>query len=412
MFRKYLPIEYLCIDVATHYGLDKKTFEERIAFVKQNIANLRDLAYTADEKPLYMKAVMALEDAIDGRPTGHLIALDATCSGISILSAMIGCEKGAAATNLIDTGNREDAYTKITETMNQLLITQGSATTTVSRNEAKDAVMTACYGSKRTPKEIFGEGELLDTFYNACLIEAEGAFSLLNVFLAAWQANALQHTWTMPDGFNVNIKVMQTKESRIEIDELEHTSFSVNYKVNEGTRTGVSLPANITHSVDAYLLRNVVRRCNYDKTQVTKVNKLLKEQLAARQPVTKTQNKALQDAINQFNDHNICDTSIIPLINAQNINKIPAWIMVKLLDITTQMLKHDPFPVLTVHDCFRCHPNHADVMRYWYKEIVAEIAESEMLNAILTSITGVNQAIPKYSSKLPALIRESNLAIC
>ena len=58
--------------------------------------------------------------------------------------------------------------------------------------------------------------------------------------LNTWQPNALMHSWVMPDNFHVNIKVMQSKETRIEVDELNHTTFTTYVKVNQGSKQGLA----------------------------------------------------------------------------------------------------------------------------------------------------------------------------
>ena len=58
MFKQYTGIEYMAIDVANHFGdgsgmlpnsLDKMEFEDRIAWVKSNQANLESLADKAED---------------------------------------------------------------------------------------------------------------------------------------------------------------------------------------------------------------------------------------------------------------------------------------------------------------------------------------------------------------------------
>ena len=78
---QYTAWEYLCIDAANSYGLDKKLFEERIEWAQTNIDQLEALADQAETKPLYLKAVMAIRKVQQGKPTGHMVGLDASCSG-------------------------------------------------------------------------------------------------------------------------------------------------------------------------------------------------------------------------------------------------------------------------------------------------------------------------------------------
>lgn len=58
------------------------------------------------------------------------------------------------------------------------------------------------------------------------------------------------------------------------------------------------------------------------------------------------------------------------------------------------------------------HANHCNAVRYWYKEIVAEIAESDMLQFIVSQIVGYQVNLIKKSNNLGALIRKSSYAIC
>lgn len=245
MFKTYTGWQWLLIDAANHFGYDKMTFEWRIQWAIGNLHNLESLLDRAENKPLYMKAVMAIRKAQAGQPTGHRVGVDACCSGIQVLSVLAGCVAGATATGLVDPDRRADAYAETTKTMEQVL---GSAFH-IERADAKRAVMTSFYGSKLTPKEIFGEDTPeLNAFYQAINIVAPGAWELLQDLLGAWQPFALTHSWKLPDGFDARVKVMEKKEIRIEVDELDHATFTYEYYENQGIKKGISLPANVTHS--------------------------------------------------------------------------------------------------------------------------------------------------------------------
>ena len=55
----------------------------------------------------------------------------------------------------------------------------------------------------------------------------------------------------------------------------------------------------------------------------------------------------------------------------------------------------DGFSVYTVHDAFFCHPNHATRMKEIYTEVLADIADSTLLEDIIGEITG--SKIPKIN---------------
>lgn len=245
--KMYSAFDWLCVDIANQNGLDKKLFEERVRWVKDNVNRLMVINTEKKERPLYVKAVMALHSAMKGIPTGHMVGLDATCSGMSIMSVLVKCYLGCLATNLIDPNTRNDAYTMVTRAACELLGNQGAE---VSRGDAKQATMTALYGSQATPREIFGEDTPeLDAFYGGLTKIAPGAVELLGDLRNAWQPYALEHRWVLPDNHHAIVPVMQKVEgARVEVDELDHATFSYDYYVNEGTKKDLKLVANVTHS--------------------------------------------------------------------------------------------------------------------------------------------------------------------
>ena len=133
--------EYLCIDAANTAGKDKLLFEERIQWTLDHLSELEALAVHAETKPLYHKAVMAIRKVQQGKPTGHMVGLDASCSGLQLMSAMTGCWAGAEATNLVNPDARNDAYSMCTENMNKALAAQ-FLSVQVPRAKAKQALMT------------------------------------------------------------------------------------------------------------------------------------------------------------------------------------------------------------------------------------------------------------------------------
>ena len=246
-FTSFTGWQYLLIDAANHWGLDKELFETRIKWAEENLSKLDTPAFIekADVKPLYIKAVMAIRKAQQGLPTGHLVGLDACCSGIQVMSALTGCYMGAKATGMIDPNVRADAYTKVTETMQATL----GLDFNVSRKDAKAALMTVMYGSKAKPIEIFGEDTPeLNAFYEAAFKVAPGAWELLQDLLGSWQPFALKHSWKLPDGYDAVVKVMERKVARIEVDELDHSTFTYEFYENKGSRNGLSNVANVVHS--------------------------------------------------------------------------------------------------------------------------------------------------------------------
>lgn len=134
----FTGIEYIKIAAANEFGKDKLSWVERIKWFDDNQANLRALALDADNKFLYIKALNAYDDAMKGKPTGYIMALDATASGLQIMACLSGCKKTAAAVNLINTGKRQDVYSTIAHEMNNNL----NQSEKVTRSLVKKPIMT------------------------------------------------------------------------------------------------------------------------------------------------------------------------------------------------------------------------------------------------------------------------------
>jgi DNA-directed RNA polymerase len=245
------PLEYLKIDVANQFGLDKLTWDDRLDWVSQN-QHVLEAADSAAESPiLYRKAVRALRRVEAGLPTNHVMGLDATASGPQFLSAMSGCVSGSRAVNVINTGKREDLYTNMDQTMSNLLGMQ------VGRSALKKPVMVYFYGSQAVPKQIFGDDSPM--FFKSLEDLMPGATSLMHLFQGSWKMTPYWD-WVMPDGHHVHIPVTETEEKGVEIDEADHFRFTFRCKVVKPQAQGRSLAANITHSVDAWACRQMVRR--------------------------------------------------------------------------------------------------------------------------------------------------------
>lgn len=413
--QKFTGWEYMLINLANTFGLDKELFDVRIKWAEDNLHQLESLVDQADEPALYQKCVMDIRKVQAGEPTAHLVELDACCSGIQIMSALTGCVAGANATGLVDPNVRADAYTACTKIMEGILGGQMH----VSRADSKLALMTSFYGSRQEPINIFGaDTPELNAFYQAANILAPGPWELLQDLLASWQPHALEHCWKLPDGFDVRVKVMEKVSSRIEVDELDHATFTYEYKVNQTKKHGLSNAANVVHSVDAYVLRCIHRRCNYDKGMLYDAACLIQWEQGNRImrtipvgiPEAKHQAK-VDYYIEQYRRSGMADVVILPWLEQASVRSLDSKHLDALASIVTSMQAHNPFPVVTIHDAFKCHPNNMNHLRQHYINVFAELADSNLLSDILSQIHGRQGTFPKLSTTLSTLIKGSNYAL-
>lgn len=418
--------EYLLIDAANQFGLDKEKFDSRLIWAKQNYDKLEYFIPEAPMKtrPAYEKAVQTIRSAAKGEPTGHRVGFDAICSGMQIMSALTNCEHGCEATGLIsdEHSERPNAYTKVADAMAHHL---SGAQVVVDAADVKAAVMTSLYGSKAVPRNLFGSPnpedpptpELL-AFYAALMDVAPGASKLLDALLSLWQPFAPKHYWSLPDGHVASVKVMQKVEKRIRVDELNGTSFTYEWYENEGSETGLSLVANVVHSVDAYVLRTLVRRCMYDSMQIKCFHKEILEELLRRELGTSQQvmmlpiSKKASNLITLFITTNIADISILNHITIRETRLLSTKHLEELLSIIQQMVIHEPFEVIAVHDEFTCHANNMNHLRNHYRHILADLAESTLLTHVFQQVSGLEGTYTKEpSNNLAQRIRQCNYAL-
>ena len=239
--KEFNPMQYLAIDIANQYGLDKENFETRIQWVKNNINYLEDYQDQAEEPLLYGKAVKALRDAQAGRAVGHTVALDSASSGLSLMSTVMRCKSGASLTGLIDPDTRTDAYTLITEKLNAKLDSE----LVIPRKDSKKALMCFLYGSRKVPEEVFDTN--VGLFYETVEEECNGAYTLLQILLDSWDKKALHHSWYLPDGHYAHCPVMETVSKRINLSDWEYTPVAI-VKENTTLKFGLSNAANVVHS--------------------------------------------------------------------------------------------------------------------------------------------------------------------
>lgn len=399
--------EYLLIDAANQFGKDKLVFADRIQWTKDHMDRLEALvdSVAVKERPLFVKALYAIRDAQAHKPTGHVAGLDATASGLQILACVTGCKQTALMVNLIDPTVRKDAYTDGTLYMNTLLPADSQITLDgsgyLTREDVKNAIMTVFYGSTRQPKNHFGEDTLeLQAFYDMVQTLFPGAFQTMQLLLQHWNPYTLQHIWELPDFHTAHVRVMQTVDARIEVDELDHTTFTHRIEVNQGTEYGLSIPANVTHSIDGMVVREMHRRCNYNHGKLMMALAMLDNYLG----ITAYKPKSLTKFVSL--------AAVEKILKGEMFNFDVDYLQ-RLRLLIKEVIQYRAFGIITIHDEFKAGPNNLNRMRYWYKEILAELADSNILEDILRQLSNNPRYVfHKYSKDLSKYIRESNYALC
>ena len=400
MFQSFNGKQYLAIDIANNFGLDKLDWDERLAWFDHNEANLENLLNQAEEPALYYAAVKAYRDVQKGLPIGYPISLDGTSSGLQILACLTGDRSAAQLCNVVDTGEREDAYKNIYEAM--LVKTGGSSK--ITHEDTKNAIMTSLYGSTAMPKKVFGEGELLATFYETMIEAAPAAWELNETMLTLWNPEAHSNDWVLPDNFHVHAKVMDTVTDTIHFDD---QPLQVSYKVNRPMPEGRSLSANMVHSVDGMIVREVVRRCNYDQATIDTLCLIIEDGMFLGSSTATKDDQMVITLWHHYEETGFLSARILDHLNEDNFGHVAPSVISELI----QSLPAKPFTVITIHDAFRCLPTYGNDLRRQYNLQLQAIAKSNLLSSIISQLVGHKVQIGKLDPTLWQDIAEANYAL-
>lgn len=400
---KFSGAEYLMMDIAARFGadMDKAEWDVRLKWFNQNKTKLRELVPQAEEPASFLAGVIAYEKALKGEPTGYTIQLDASASGMQILALLSGCKKSAQLCNIVNNGKRNDAYTLIYDALKKLVSSQGM----VTRKQAKIAVMTSLYGSKQEPKNIFGdETPELAAFYTTMKSEAPGAWQLNEDIIGLWQPEATVNEYPLPDGFEVKLKVIKTIQEEVFMD---GQKYLITKHVNEATEFGVSLGANVVHSIDGMIVREIVGRCNYDHDHISSLVKAT----VLGSSTTRGKDIKLMRLLELARNSMFYSVRLFNYMDTDNMGLLSQEELLHVRSTMNAMLQHKPFEVLTIHDCFRVLPNNGNWLRYHAIQVYGQVADSELMSHIASHITKKKVQVAKLSYDLGDLVRASEYIV-
>ena len=285
--------DWLRFQVATTYGLDKKPMKERLEWVVHNTDLISRIATdplgyisdweVADEPWLFLAACEEYYHTCincDRNTTSLPIAVDATCSGLQILSGLCRDATTASLVNVLPGVKPQDAYRAVAERAKPNIPEQWREH--VDRGVAKRLVMTIPYNAKFKSNwgyvkdalndKIEDGGKELDvpkediTKITHALREAvfelfPGPTSVMtwieDEVKLALKRGERELTWVTPSGFVAFQKYMKRKTERIDLKLLGRCQITVatgeTDEVDYNHHKNATSP-NLIHSLDASLL--------------------------------------------------------------------------------------------------------------------------------------------------------------
>lgn len=279
--------KWLAFQVATTYGRDKDTIEDRLDWVKNNTHIISMVACdpirhiheweAAAEPWQFLAACDEYYHCVlikDRTTTGGIVATDATCSGLQILAGLARDKSTASLVNVIPSTKPQDAYAVVANTATPFC--PSSIRNHMDRKVVKRVVMTVPYNAKPFSNRGYIKDALLEkgieidkddltktvvAVRNAMDEVVPGPMAVMS-WIESEVANAIDRgqtklTWTTPSGFVVNQKLMKKETIRIELQLMGDCKLTVatqdSDKVDKQHHKNATAP-NLIHSLDASLL--------------------------------------------------------------------------------------------------------------------------------------------------------------
>lgn len=406
-----IKIAYCYLEASYNQLIDPlKLLNIVIGFNETDEEHMTDTKLTTDQfdrwlcdkdNPVRLKAaLLAYNDIILSRPTGYLISLDASSSGIQLLSILSSCKTtfGYTGGNTECTDLYNYVYQKYLKRLDENKTPQNLNENTydIDRKKIKKGVMTAFYGSIATPRKLVGEDNL-DVFFETLSDTLPGAWALNEYLIELWDIQYDKHKkntrygWTLPDGFEVKNEI---KDKQIHKVNFMGENFYPEITVDKRPKFHKAQAPNIIHSIDALINREMVRRCYYDPK---KINKIRQELMFPKHKTNlslgtqgKKKSSYLLEIIRLYKETKFLSARILDYLDEDSIGciyKLEPEVF-KAIKALVQSLPKEPFEILVIHDNFKCLPSYGNDVRRTYNTILNEIHNSDILNHIIKSLGG------------------------
>lgn len=377
-------------------GSDKETLEVQIALGRKLLPMLPQLSTMEGVKEFSQKhvleasnvrGVVSLSKDILNNQFGW-VPLDTASSQSLITSAITRDNECLNRIFHLDSNMPSDIYTTIGEEIRNTF-NLGD----IPRKVIKKALMAWGYGGYSHLCQLC---DIKQDTLNAVMFDIAkdlgftGIFTMRQACLDAWDEDALEHSWELPDGYEIHQVITQdtfardvmTGEyiypaKRVEITlngkqrgiDCRWSKIGTRSQKESGTR---SIGANLIHSLDAYLMRELVRRCKQDF--VIKPEEFAK--VVEYSFDIKVKDPKAEDLYRMWEETNIVSLNILNHLSYEDYLPRPYW---EAINQVIADLPKEGFDIRPIHDEFACLPRYANDMRYQFNHLIAELYLSTIL---------------------------------
>ena len=292
--------KWLAFQVATTYGLDKATMDERLEWVKNNLFTVKSVAIDpidnigsweiASEPWQFLAACEEYYHCVilkDRKTTGLCVATDATCSGLQILAGLAMDKRTAQLVNVLPSDRPQDAYQVVADAAKPHIPIHLHHVW--DRKKVKRTVMTIPYNAKPFSNRDYIREALLEDgieISNEDLTQTVKAVrEAMNkefpgpMAVMKWiekhvskqirdlkkEYNRVELVWETPSGFEVHQMIQRKKVEKLQLQLLGKIKMSVatdDPDKPDLVRHKAATAPNLIHSLDATLLhKSALRFC-------------------------------------------------------------------------------------------------------------------------------------------------------
>tara|TARA_R100000655_G_scaffold16172_3_gene35388 strand:- start:488 stop:2821 length:2334 start_codon:yes stop_codon:yes gene_type:complete len=287
--------KWLAFQVATTYGLDKETWDDRQAWVLENSWLINRVARfpmdihnweEADEPWQFLAACEEYYAVVTKRLRQHTrlpVATDATCSGLQILAALAKDRTTAQLVNVLPSDRPQDAYKVVADTAKPHI--PKYLHKIWDRSRVKRTVMTIPYNAKPFSNRSYIRDALkeggIDIDKDDLTLTVKAVRDAMHkivpgpMAVMSWIEKEVSKqfqdnpnlilTWTTPSGFVVNQRIQKKKVETLNLQLLGRCEIRVatdDINAADKLRHKAATAPNLIHSLDATLLHfSALRFC-------------------------------------------------------------------------------------------------------------------------------------------------------
>jgi hypothetical protein len=385
----YSPKQWLLIDLAVQMGFEKSLYSERLIEgrkIQQQLiqgADIGTLAKKAKSPHMFAACAIAVTDVMAGKKSGYPVSLDSSNSGPQWLSTLWRCETGMKTTGVLNVGLVPDAYTVFLKVMEDLGVT------TLTREKVKLGAMPYNYNGVYKAMATFGDN--FPAFEQAYATALPAVSFNMQALEKAWGSKRTHHTFIMPDGMVVRVPTINTIDLKCNYGNNEYKySFKRLGTKRRGAKKTLGIAAHIAHGYDAFVLRELTARINYNPKEVKRIIELLETKPQVHGPIREREALRVNLYARAQVKYDTPSVGIYTHLNPLNYQMLSTDTQDMLLHLLYDMLDYPSVQLKVVFDDFGVLPNHIQHLRRVYNQLLREAYLGNWIVPTVRGFTGVD----------------------